>query len=286
MSFLNPAAFFFLLGIPAVILLHLLKIRRRQALVSSTLLWTDSLRDQQASAPFRRLKPTLLLLLQILAILLLALALARPVRTVLVPGYERTVFILDVSASMQATDVAGSRFAAAKAAAAAAITTLGAGQQAMLVASAQDAQVVVPFTEDREALRRGLAGLAALDVPGRLPEALRLAQANLQVRSGTAAVEVFTDGAFEPPSVPDLGGAAVHWHRFGTRGRNVGITAFEAAEDLLWGVRLPGVPFGGELHHGNRVVRPHAHAGRPAHQDRARHAHAGAQACARIPLRG
>ena len=51
MSFLNPAAFFFLLGIPAVIILHLLKIRRRQAVVSSTLLWADSLRDQQASAP-------------------------------------------------------------------------------------------------------------------------------------------------------------------------------------------------------------------------------------------
>jgi len=88
MSLLNPAALYFLLGIPAVVVLHLLKIRRRRAVVSSTLLWTDSLRDQQASAPFRRLKPTLLLLLQILAILLLALALARPTRTILVPGYE------------------------------------------------------------------------------------------------------------------------------------------------------------------------------------------------------
>ncbi|RPI07695.1 MAG: hypothetical protein EHM71_09990, partial [Zetaproteobacteria bacterium] len=38
MSFLNPTALFFLLGIPAVIILHLLKIRRRQAVVSSTLL--------------------------------------------------------------------------------------------------------------------------------------------------------------------------------------------------------------------------------------------------------
>ena len=114
MSFLNPAAFLFLLGIPAVIILHLLKIRRRQAVVSSTLLWADSLRDQQATAPFRRLKPSLLLLLQTLIILLLALALARPVRTVQVAGYERTVFILDVSASMQARDVRGSRFAAAK----------------------------------------------------------------------------------------------------------------------------------------------------------------------------
>ena len=124
MSFLNPAAFLFLLGIPAVIILHLLKIRRRQAVVSSTLLWADSLRDQQATAPFRRLKPSLLLLLQALIILLLALALARPVRTVQVSGYERTVFILDVSASMQARDIRGSRFVAAKEALSAAVARL------------------------------------------------------------------------------------------------------------------------------------------------------------------
>ena len=233
MSFLNPAAFYFLLGIPAVIILHLLKIRRRQALVSSTLLWTDSLRDQQASAPFRRLKPNLLLLLQILVILLLALTLARPVRTVLLPGYARTVFIVDVSASTQATDVAGSRFAAAKAAAMAAASRLRPGQQAMLIAAGQEAQVVVPFTEDPAAIRRGLDGLTALDVPGRLSDALRLAQANLQVQGGAAAVELFTDGAFEPPSLPDLGGATVHWHVVGQHGKNVAITAFEARKTFF-----------------------------------------------------
>ena len=233
MSFLNPAALSFLLGIPAVILLHLLKIRRRRALVSSTLLWADSLRDQQASAPFRRLKPNLLLLLQILAILALALALARPVRTVLAPGYARTVFILDVSASMQATDVPGSRFAAAKEAALAAASVLRPGQQAMLIAAGQDAQVVVPFTQDGGAIRRGLDSLNALDVPGRLTAALALAQANLQVQGGPAAVEIFTDGAFEAPRLPDLGGAAVHWHRIGQRGKNVGITAFEARKTFF-----------------------------------------------------
>jgi Mg-chelatase subunit ChlD len=233
MSFLNPAALFFLLGIPAVIILHLLKIRRREALVSSTLLWADSLRDQQASAPFRRLKPNLLLLLQILAILLLALTLARPVRTVLTPGYARTVFIVDVSASMQAKDVAGSRFAAAQEAAMTAASQLRPGQQAMLIAAGTDAQVVVPFTEDPAAIRRGLAGLAALDVPGRLSEALRLARANLQVQGSPAAVEIFTDGAFEAPTLPELGGATVHWHRVGQRGRNVAITAFEARKTFF-----------------------------------------------------
>ncbi|HEU5393578.1 MAG TPA: BatA domain-containing protein, partial [Candidatus Methylomirabilis sp.] len=105
MTFLNPAAFLLLLTIPLVILFHLLKIRRQQAVVSSTLLWADNLRDLEASAPFRRLKPNLLLLLQILAILLLALALAKRVRTVLATGYERNVLILDVSASLQVRDL-------------------------------------------------------------------------------------------------------------------------------------------------------------------------------------
>ena len=233
MSFLNPAGLLFLLAIPAVVLLHLLKIRRRRAEVSSTLLWADSLRDQQASAPFRRLKPNLLLLLQILILLLLALALARPSRTTLVSGYERTVFVLDVSASMQATDVPGSRFAAAKQAALAAAAKLRPGQQAMLIAAGSEARVVVPFTEDRGAIQRGIAALAATDVPGRLSEAFRLAQANLQTRTGLAVVEVFTDGAFDLPATPDLGGAALRWNSLGRRGKNIGITAFEARKTFF-----------------------------------------------------
>ncbi len=227
MTFLNPAAFLLLLAIPVVVLFHLLKIRRQQATVSSTLFWADSLRDQQASAPFRRLKPNLLLLLQLLAILFLALALAKPVRTVSATGYERNVFILDISASMQARDVAGSRFTAAKNAALEAIEQLRSGQQGMVIASGHEARVLVPFTEEQRALRRAVEGLEALDVEGRLEDAFRLAQANLQQRGRTAVVQVFTDGAFDPPNIPDLGGAAIRWHRFARRGGNIGITAFE-----------------------------------------------------------
>jgi len=227
MTFLNPAAFLLLLTIPVVILFHLLKIRRQQAVVSSTLLWADSLRDREASAPFRRLKPNLLLLLQILAILLLALALAKPVRTVLATGYERTVLILDVSASMQVRDLPGARFAAAKHAALVEIEALQGGQQAMLIASGHEARVLVPFTEEKRVLRQAVQALEALDVEGRLTEALRLAQANLQQGGRPAVVHVFTDGAFETPELPPFQGAAVRWHRFAQRSRNIGITAFE-----------------------------------------------------------
>ncbi len=227
MTFVNPAAFLLLLTIPLVILFHLLKIRRQQAVVSSTLLWADNLRDLEASAPFRRLKPNLLLLLQILAILLLALALAKPVRTILATGYERNVLILDVSASMQVRDLPGARFTGAKHAALAEIEALQPGQQAMVIASGHEARVLVPFTEEKRVLRQAIQGLEALDVEGRMTDALRLAQANLQQGGRPAVVHVFTDGAFDTPEVPDLHGAAIRWHRFAQGSRNIGITAFE-----------------------------------------------------------
>ncbi len=233
MTFLNPSAFLLLLTVPVVILFHLLKIRRQPAQVSSTLLWADSFRDQQASAPFRRLTPNLLLLLQILTILLLALALAKPVRTVLATGYERNVLILDVSASMQVRDLPGPRFTAAKHAALTEVERLRPGQQAMVIASGHEARVLVPFTEDPRALRQAIQALEPLDVEGRLADAFRLAQANLQQGGRTAVVHVFTDGAFEAPTVPDLGGAAIQWHRFSRLGRNIGITAFETRKTFF-----------------------------------------------------
>ena len=233
MTFLNPAAFLLLLAIPVVVLFHLLKIRRQQVVVSSTLLWVDRPRELRASAPFRQLKPNLLLLLQILSILALAIALARPVRTVTVTGYERNVLILDVAASMQARDIRDSRFSAAQHAALATVEQLRPGQEAMLIESGQEARVLVPFTEDKQALRQAIQAIQPLDVAGRLPEAFRLAQANLQRGGRTAVVHVFTDGAFETPTVPDLGGAAIRWHLFGQRGRNIGITAFEVRKTFF-----------------------------------------------------
>jgi Mg-chelatase subunit ChlD len=250
MTFLSPAAFLLLLTVPVIILFHLLKIRRQPAMVSSTLFWTDSLRDQQANAPFRRLKPNLLLLLQLLTVLLLMLALAEPVRTVTATGYERNVFILDISASMQARDLQGSRFAAAKRAMIAEIERLRPGQQALIIASGNEARVLVPFTDEQAVLQQAVGGLEALDAEGRLEEALRLVQANLQQRGKTAVVHIFTDGTFDPPSVPDLGGAAIRWHRFAQRGKNVGITAFETRKTYFGAFEyqafLSVANFGGE----------------------------------------
>src|SRR5512147_3138162 len=115
MRFLSPSAFLFaLLGIP-ILVLYMLKLRRREVEISSTLLWQMLLRDRQANSPWQRIKRNLLLLLQLLILSAVVFALARPALAVPSIAAGSLVVVLDASASMNATDVHPSRFAAGQA---------------------------------------------------------------------------------------------------------------------------------------------------------------------------
>src|SRR5689334_8003178 len=110
MSLLSPLALLLAgLSVP-LLLLYFLKVRRREMRVSSVFLWDPALRDREASTFFQRLQRDPLLVLQILALIALTIALARPVITVTGHGNQRIAIVLDSSASMKATDVSPSRF--------------------------------------------------------------------------------------------------------------------------------------------------------------------------------
>ncbi|MBE2202467.1 MAG: VWA domain-containing protein, partial [Anaerolinea sp.] len=133
MSFLTPLSLLFgLLALP-IIILYMLRLRRRETLVSSTLLWQKLLRDREANAPWQKLRRNLLLLLQLLILAALALALARPFLPVPSVVSGSVVILLDGSASMTATDVAPTRFAAAKVEAERLINDLGGSQQMTII---------------------------------------------------------------------------------------------------------------------------------------------------------
>ncbi|MGE4633172.1 MAG: BatA domain-containing protein, partial [Planctomycetota bacterium] len=78
MSWIAPTMFWFLLLVPAVLLLWFLKIRRTETVVASTVLWNRALQDERVRSPFQRLIRNLVLLLQLLAVMLAVFALARP----------------------------------------------------------------------------------------------------------------------------------------------------------------------------------------------------------------
>ena len=113
MSLLNPAGLWLLgLAIP-IILLHILRPRRDRQEVSSTYLWEELTEPVAAASPWQRLRPNLLLFLQLAAVAALTAVVAHPVMSSPSPLAPHTVFIIDASGSMLAVDGSPDRTAAA-----------------------------------------------------------------------------------------------------------------------------------------------------------------------------
>ncbi|TMQ15221.1 MAG: VWA domain-containing protein [Candidatus Rokuibacteriota bacterium] len=223
MSFLSPLAFAaFALSLPLV-LLYFLKVRRRERRISSLLLWDAALRDREASTFFQRLQRDPLLVLQILALLALTLALARPIVTVIGEGARKVVVVLDVSASMKARDVSPSRFDVARSDAAQLVRRLGEAAEVMVVEAGVQPTVTAALSRDHDRALAAIRAAYARDLPNRLPEALRTARA-LVGGDPRAEIHVFTDGAYQLGSTPETTDPRVRWIGVGRRSQNVGIT--------------------------------------------------------------
>jgi Ca-activated chloride channel homolog len=231
-GFLVPIVFVAGAGLlVAVAITYLLKPSRPSRRVSSTLLWMAAYHELQARKPWRRVPPSLLLLLQILALAAIVAALARPY----VLSAESTgpdgIVLLDVSASMQATDIAPSRFEAARARVVELIDALEPDQTLALVSLGAEPRLVAPRTSDRDLLHRALSSLQPSTQAANLPAALSLAASLADGRPETL-VFVVGDGAIDRSQIPadlpftlrsiTVGGAADNLAiaAFGTRDLN------------------------------------------------------------------
>jgi len=176
MSFLTPTAALIAAGlvVPALVALYFLKRKRRLFDVSSTLLWQKAVNDLRVSTPFQRLRRNLLLLLQLLILLALLLAYARPTTRGLADGGERIAILIDHSGSMNATDVEPSRLDRARELALQLIDDYDGEGGVMIVTFAGRARVVQPFSTDRARLRRAVRGIEPTDERSQLRPALEL----------------------------------------------------------------------------------------------------------------
>ena len=184
----------------------MLKLRRREVEISSTLLWQMVLRDREANSPWQRLRRNLLLLVQLLLLAAMVLALARPFWRVPTVANGTLVVLLDGSASMQATDVAGAatRFEAARAAIRKLIDDLGTNGSMSIILVGQQPQVLASATANKTDLYDALARAAPSQGEGDWAAATALASG--AVRAGDAAhsvVVVVSDGGL-PANLPPL----------------------------------------------------------------------------------
>lgn len=229
MSFLTPI--FLLLGLLSfpIILLYMLKLRRREVEISSTMLWQMVLRDRQANTPWQRLKRNWLLFLQLLLLLALILALARPAVEVPAVATGRVTVLLDASASMQATDVEPSRFAQAVEGVRDLINTLESGQTMTIILVGAQPQILTTSENDKTALNTALNDLRPTEGLADWGAAFALAAGAANASPGDTAQTEYTtviisDGGLPTSGLPPLPGD-VRYLPIGTSVDNVAISA-------------------------------------------------------------
>jgi hypothetical protein len=227
MNFISPFNLLYFLPLAAlIILLYLLKLKRKELVVSSTLLWQQALRDLQANAPIQKLRKNLLLFLQLLILLFVVVGVARPYMSVRALAGENVAVILDASASMKATDVGPSRFEAARKEALRMVETLGAGDKMMVIEASTKTRVLTPFTSDKRALKDVLARVQAKDTTSNLRESIVLSLSLIKGQRN-ASVYILSDGAVDPIKDLRIGGATIKFVKFGSRADNLAITALD-----------------------------------------------------------
>ncbi|MFL6018262.1 MAG: VWA domain-containing protein, partial [Gaiellaceae bacterium] len=159
MTFGWPTALFALALVPLALLGYAL-LQRRRARYAMRFTNVDLLANVVDRTPGRRRHVPALLVLLALSVLLLGIA--RPAIAVSVPREEGTVILaMDSSGSMTATDVQPDRMAAARSAASSFVEGLPAGFQVGVVSFSNEADVVVPPTDDHQEAITALETLRA-----------------------------------------------------------------------------------------------------------------------------
>ncbi len=225
-AFLAPAMLGFFALIPVVILLYLLKLRRTEVEIPSTLLWIRSLHDMTANAPFQRLRKNLLLLLQIIVLVLIATGLARPYLRAEGTAGKNLCVLLDRSASMETLEDGGkSRMDLAKEDVGRMIDEMEGGDRMMLVDFAETSNVLCELTDDRSRLRAALRSIEPADTRTRIRDAILVAH-SLKQTIPDLDIVIVGDG-----NVSDLNEMATRAYdlsflRVGAQTHNLGIVAF------------------------------------------------------------
>lgn len=113
MGFFNVLGLISLIAVPAVIILHMLKRKQKDVRIPSTFLWERAADTSVQSKPWQKLKKSIPLILQIVAVTSLGLAASRPYISAFGKAYNYVV-VIDASASMSAEDMGQTRLEYAK----------------------------------------------------------------------------------------------------------------------------------------------------------------------------
>ncbi len=193
MRFLNPAGLWLLLGIPILILIHLIRAHHEDRSVSSTFIWKLSSRFMKNRLPMQRLQRVLLFILQLVIFLCIALMVSRPA---LVTGKScEYIAVIDASASMNTRDEEGvSRFRRAAEEAFALSEHIQQGHRVSVILASDSPQYLIQSSASSSKLRLALENaqysLGGCDAAAAMTLAQQLCD------QGAAEVYFYTDSPY------------------------------------------------------------------------------------------
>ncbi|MDE6557596.1 MAG: BatA and WFA domain-containing protein [Clostridia bacterium] len=175
MRFLMPLGFLALLAIPVLILIYIIKSKYTEQTINSTYIWTLSEKFLKRRNPIRKITGIISLILQILAVVFIAIAIAHPVFTL--PGRAQDYcFILDGSGSMNTVQNGTSRFDLGKERIRDVISSAADGSTFTLITTGNTTELAVKQSDDKKATLRQLDYAKAAHVASALDNARDLAQ--------------------------------------------------------------------------------------------------------------
>lgn len=249
MTWLTPTAGIVLgaIVIPILLLLYFLRLRRQPLQIASTLFWEKAVEDLHANSPFQRLRPSLLFILQLLALIFVIVALMQPqVEGGSLQG-GRHVILIDQSGSMTTIQADGvSRLDEAKRQAIELVHQIHGGGlfashggETMVISFSDHAQIVAPFSDAEQQLVKAIESIQPTHGRSSIADALKLARAyttNVNPEqagmdaSESAQLELFSDGQiFDIAKQALQRGESLRYHEIGSVDTsNVGIATISA----------------------------------------------------------
>ena len=175
MTFLYPLGLLGLIGVPIVILIYILRSKFNELTVPSTYIWTLSERFFKRRNPLSGLTGIISLILQILTVILVSLAIARPIFTVPDSASEYC-FVIDASGSMNYKEGIHTRFEKAQDYISDAIGDARLGSSYTLIAVDSEANVIYERLADKKLAKEMLDKLRCSDGTSDNKDALSIAQ--------------------------------------------------------------------------------------------------------------
>lgn len=192
MRLISPNGLWFLMLVPVLVLMYILKQRYEERKISSLYLWQQVIMELDAASPFQRLKRNLLFFLQLLVLLLCIFALTNPFIWWKNNNYQNIVLVVDTSGSMSAAGEKDTKLEEAKLKAEELVNSLAAGTRMTLVSAGKDIKVEITGSTDKKELLARLKKIKPTNSAGSITDTFSLVKAICDQYQSYKAV-YFTD---------------------------------------------------------------------------------------------